>query len=182
MIGYRNASILIMDRGLMANGITEDLGFHKLVKSVQRRFAGQKPLTLAAAICDAGSKINPKALASLVRVQDPSLQSQEVSQIKTAIAQARDEYWLMLSSYLQNYIPSDIDEIIFAGGTSHYLRSDLNKLFRRPEKISCDALEYLVEREFLSSMPKSGLNFRLTDNYGFFSYLCKNEKQVAINV
>ncbi|WP_341532231.1 ParM/StbA family protein (plasmid) [Nostoc sp. UHCC 0302] len=182
MIGYRNASILIMDRGVMTNGLTEDLGFHKLVKAVQRQVAGQKSLTLAAAICDAGSKINPKALAPLVRVQDPSLQSLEVSQIKTAIAQSREEYWLLLSSYLQNHIPSDIDEIIFAGGTSHYLRSDLNKLFRRPIKTFCDALEYLVEREFLSSRPKLGLDFRLTDNYGFFSYLCKTEKQVAVNV
>lgn len=182
MIGYRNASILIMDRGTMTNGISEDLGFHKLVKAVQQRVAGQKALTLASAICDAGSRVNQKALSHLVRVQDLSLQSAELAQIKSAIENSRNEYWLLLSSYLRHHIPSDIDEIIFAGGTSHYLRSDLNRLFPRPEKISCDALEYLVEREFLSSIPKSGLGFRLTDNYGFFSYLCKTYLQVPVNV
>ncbi|MBD2535612.1 ParM/StbA family protein [Nostoc flagelliforme FACHB-838] len=182
MIGYRNASILIMDRGTMTNGISEDLGFHKLVKAVQQRVAGQKALTLASAICDAGSRVNPKALSRLVRVQDPLLQSAELAQIKLAIENSRNEYWLLLSSYLRHHIPSDIDEIIFAGGTSHYLRSDLSRLFPRPEKISCDALEYLVEREFLSSMPKSGLGFRLTDNYGFLSYLCKTSLQVPVNV
>lgn len=182
MIGYRNASILIMDRGVMTNGITEDLGFHKLVKTVQRLVAGQKSLSLTAAICDAGSKINPKALTPLVRVQDPSLQEIEVSQIRSAIVTARNEYWLLLSSYLRNHVPSDIGEIIFAGGTSHYFRTDLNKLFRRPEKICCDALEYLVEREILCSTTKAGLAFRLTDNYGFFSYLCKSSQQVAVHV
>lgn len=182
MIGYRNASILIMDRGVMANGITEDLGFHKLVKAVQKLVAGQKSLTLAAAICDAGSKINPKALTNLVRVQDAALQEIEVTQIKTAIATARDEYWVILSSYLRHHVPLDIDEIIFAGGTSHYFRSELNKLFRRPEKVTCDALEYLVEQEFLNCVSHKGLTFRLTDNYGFFSYLCQSSQQVAVHV
>lgn len=182
MIGYRNASILIMDRGAMTNGTTEDLGFHKLVSAVQRQVAGQKSLILAASICAAGNKINPKALLPLVRVEDPLLQELEVSQIRSAISTAREEYWVLLSNYLLRHIPTDIDEIIFAGGTSQYFKSDLNRLFRRPEKVSCDALEYLVQQEFLFSKTKSDLSFRLTDNYGFFSYLCKNSQQVAVHV
>ncbi|MBW4426938.1 MAG: ParM/StbA family protein [Nostoc desertorum CM1-VF14] len=179
MIGYRNASILIMDKGAMTSGVTEDLGFQKLVSSVQRRVAGQKSLTLAAAISAAGSKINLKALLPLVRVEDALLQELEIQSIKSAISIAREEYWAVLSSYLHRYIPSDIDEIIFAGGTAHYFKSELNRLFPRPEKISCDALEYLVQQEFLSDRPKSDLSFRLTDNYGFFSYLCKTYQQVV---
>ncbi|MBD2302246.1 ParM/StbA family protein [Nostoc sp. FACHB-190] len=179
MIGYRNISVLIMDRGMISQGITEDLGFNKLVGCVQRLVSGQKPLKLAAAISKAGSKISTKALTHLVRVQDPGLRDTELSQIRSAVTTAREEYWISLTSWLRSRIPSDVDEIIFAGGTAHYLSRELNNLFPYVQKVWCNELEAQINRNFLADVSRNGLEFRLTDNYGLFYYLCGSAERMT---
>jgi len=182
MIGFRNISVLIMDRGMISQGITEDLGFNKLVSCVQRLVSGQKPLKLAAAISKAGSRISTKALAHLVRVQDPSLRDTEISQIRSAVGTAREEYWISLASWLRSRIPSDVNEIIFAGGTAHYLTRELNSLFPHAEKVWCDHLESQINHNFFHDVSNHGLEFRLTDNYGLFFYLCGTSMRVTNHV
>lgn len=179
MIGYRNISVLVMNRGIISKGMTEDLGFNKLIEIVQRLVSGQKSMKLAAAICKAGSKISTKALAHLVRVGEPSLRDKELSQIKAAIATAREEYWITLSSWLLSHVPTDIDEMIFAGGTAYYLSRELNGLFPDVEKTWCDELEEQVNRHFLTKISQNGLSFRLTDNYGLFYYICGTSERIV---
>lgn len=172
MLGYRNTSVLVMNRGVMTQGETADLGFCKLVAMVQRLTSGQKPLKLAAAISKAGPKISAKALAHLARVSDSALRDEEIAQIREAIAAARAEYWLMLGDWLRKRIPLEVDEVMLAGGTAYYWQRELNALFPQAEISWCTRLEEQITQTYVSKVSEKGLNFRLTDAYGLFFYLC----------
>lgn len=175
MIGYRDASAYVMNRGIITRGITKELGFSKFIELVQPAAPGQKPARLVAAICKAGSKISAKALAHLSRFSEPSLRDAEISRITAAIKLAREQYWLILSSWLRNCLPVEVDEVIVAGGTAYYYEREFNALFSGTCINWCSELEEQVNRCFLTKVAENSLNFRLTDNYGFFYYLCGTE-------
>jgi hypothetical protein len=84
-----------------------------------------------------------------------------------AIATAREQYWMTLSFWLRNYVPSEVDEIIIAGGTAYYYEREFNALFSGTYVNWCTDLEEQVNQCFPTKVAENGLNFRLTDNYGF---------------
>lgn len=175
MIGYRDASVYVMNRGIITRGLTKELGFNKFVELVQPAAPGQKAARLVAAICKAGPKINAKALAHLSRFSEPYLRDAEISRVRTAIATAREQYWLMLSSWLRNCLHKEVDEVIVAGGTAYYYEREFNALFSGLSVNWCNELEEQVNSCFHAKVAENSLNFRLTDNYGFFYYLCGTE-------
>ncbi len=172
MVGYRDASVYVMNRGSITRGSTKELGFNRFVESVQRQAPNQKVDRLVAAICKAGPKISVKALAHLARFSEPALRDEEIARIREAIASAREQYWLTLSFWLRNHVPAEVDEIIIAGGTAYYYEREFNALFSGTNVNWCTELEEQVNRCFLTKIAEHGLGFRLTDNCGFFYYLC----------
>lgn len=185
MVGYRDASVYVMNRGTITRGSTKELGFNKFVESVQRQAPNQKVARLVAAICKAGPKISVKALAHLARFSEPALRDAEISRIREAIATAREQYWMTLSFWLRNYVPAEVDEIIIAGGTAYYYEREFNALFSGTYVNWCTDLEEQVNQCFPTKVAETGLSFRLTDNYGFFYYLCgtaEPSKRVNDNV
>lgn len=180
MIGYRNASILVMERGEMTLGATSDLGFIRLIEKVQSCTSGLKADQLTAAISRAGPKVKPKAFAHLTRSSNRSLQIEEAEQIAEATRVFRAEHWQMLKSWLQNKITIPIDEPLASGGTSHNYRHELNDFFG-PAKINwCEHLEERIHNDFKDAVLKFDLYYRLADIYGFFFYLQRRlESQFA---
>ncbi|MHC5917545.1 MAG: ParM/StbA family protein, partial [Nostoc sp.] len=65
MLGYRDTSILLIDRGEMSKGKTDSLGFSKMVESVKSQTSGLDLEQLTAAICKAGKNSSHKALGEL---------------------------------------------------------------------------------------------------------------------
>lgn len=179
MVGYRNASALVLCRGEMTGADTNELGFVRLVEQVKARTSGQETDKLTRAICQAGDKIQVSALTTLVRSSDPALRKEELATIRSAITEARAEYWEMLSSWLRNIIPSSIDEVILAGGTANYLKPELQAFFSNTDINWCEHLEARIQAVFASEVAAAGLDFRLTDVYGLFFYLQRRTENQA---
>jgi hypothetical protein len=182
MLGYRDASTLLIERGEMSKGKTEPLGFSKMIESVQGQTSGLNSQKLVSAICKAGKNISPKALESLTLSLDSAYRNHEVSTIRKAISNARQEYWMLLSEWLKLQVPREVDEIIFSGGTANYFRAELNSLFSFAAINWCEGLEKQISNNFSTHIAGKSLDHRLTDVYGLFFFLCgmKQSKQSTI--
>lgn len=176
IVGYRDVSVYVMNRGVITRGVSKDYGFNKFVEVVRGQTAGLKPDILTAAISKAGPKISPRALGHLARDIDSSLRDTELAQIREAIAVAREHYWLTLSSWLVSQIPAGADEAIIGGGTAYYYEREFNTFFSGVKTNWCSELEEQVNRCYLPEISQYGLSYRLTDVYGFFHYLVGSER------
>lgn len=172
MVGFRDVSVLVVECGEMSNGFIAPLGMSVMLDGITSRVAVQDPHKLLSAICKAGKNVTPKALVELVENTDAAFREREVSNIRQAISDAREEYWMMLSQWLRIRVPLAVDEIILAGGTANYFRPELNSLFSSLHTNWCDELEKQLNNTFASQMNAKALHYRLTDVYGMFFYLC----------
>lgn len=179
MLGYRDASILLVERGEMSVGHTEPLGFAKLIDSVKSQTSGLNDQKLVAAICKAGKNVSPKALEQLVVSLDSAYKNHELSTIRAAISNAREEYWMMLCQWLKLQVPRSADEVLLAGGTANFLRTELNNFFSFSQVNWCEHLEKQVNNSFSSQMAAKSLDYRLTDVYGLFFYLCGKKHPIT---
>lgn len=178
MIGFRDVSILPVERGDMNNGYTEPRGMSNMLYAIKGRTAGLDMHKLLTAICKAGKAVNPKALTELVENVSPAYQDAEISSIRQTIQEAREEYWMMLSQWLRQRVPREADEIILAGGTANYFRAELNALFSHSQINWCEELEKQLNHTFAAQINAKSLHYRLTDVYGMFFYLCGTANQV----
>lgn len=172
MLGYRDASLLLTERGAMSRGITAKLGFSLMIQSIKERTSGLERNSLTNAVCKAGKNLNPKAFAFLTDSFDDEYKERELSIIRTAIKDAREEYWMMLSQWLKLEIPRDLDEIILAGGTANFFRAELNTLFKETKINWGEQLEKQLTANYHEIVVAKSLQYRLTDVYGLFFYLC----------
>jgi hypothetical protein len=167
MMGYRNASVLLFERGQVNKRITSNLGFIKLVDLVESRIAGL-PATarLARAIAMAGEKIEARHLLPLAMSSVPEVRSKEAQKIADAVGACRVEYASIFCSWLREVLPQQItlDEVVLCGGTASYMRPELEKHFAHTEiswNGGIELPEHLKDEE---------LGLRLGDAYGMYVY------------
>ncbi|MEM7561293.1 MAG: ParM/StbA family protein, partial [Planctomycetota bacterium] len=168
MLGYRDASLALVDRGV-TSGATVPLGMAWLLQRVRQRTAGQELASLAIAVHRAGTKIRPEKFASLTLSEDPENQSEESAEIAEAVRLARQEYWDAIARWLRESIPNELDEAIVAGGTADYLKSELKAYFGRVPLSWAAEVEEDVQRAF--NLSDHNLCLRLADSYGAFRCL-----------
>ena len=126
MVGYRNASILVSERGVVGKRLTSPLGFIRLVELVERRISTLVGTArLAAAIARAGESIQTAPLMPLAMSSQKESRLSEVEKLVGAIESSRDQYLHSLSSWLRENLPKELDEVILCGGTAYYLRDSL---------------------------------------------------------
>ncbi len=171
MIGFRDVSVLFVDKGEMSKGVTAPLGFSNLVNSVAEKTSLYDYQKLTKAICKAGRNVNPKALLPLLENVGGAYKDHELSKIRKAITEARAEYWLMLKGWLEPQIKGNVDEIIVAGGTANFLRSELSSFLNFTKVLWCEELEKRINSTFPSHIKAASLDYRLGDVYGLFFYL-----------
>ncbi|MDJ0510585.1 MAG: ParM/StbA family protein [Crocosphaera sp.] len=183
MIGYRNASILITDKGELARPFTTDLGFIRMLEMVERGSSGLSARELLVPICQAGEKVRTQSLKPLLKTTVPSLQKESLEQLRRTIINARQQYWNLLSDWLSNSYLPQVDKVVLAGGTSRYYQKSLEKWFS-PQSITWgEELEKQVHSVIGEQGLEQGLAWRMTDVYGYFFYLQsvlkKTDKQAA---
>lgn len=171
MLGYRNASILVVERGQLTTGLTSDLGFSQMISKVKTFTSGQSEERLIPAICSA-KEVGERTLERLARSQRKELREVEKQEIKEAIEDAQKEYLATLSNWIAQQIPPhlELDEILIGGGTARYLKSDLTKLLK-PYGAQLNwvrSLERRVGQTFEDEVSKDYLAPRLVDVYGLF--------------
>ncbi len=128
MIGYRNASVLISDRGVVAaDGKTSDLGMIRLLERVVAKTSGQTPSRLVQAVVAASCDVSPTPFLRLLKSTENANKQHELQQLQKAVKLARSEYAAVLTSWLDQVISASVvDEILFCGGTADYLKKELN--------------------------------------------------------
>ncbi len=178
MFGFRDLSTVLFDLGVIS-GETERLGSTKLIELVQNRTSGhnseERARKLLESIHQAGKEIKVKNFKHLALSRNPEYRAEELEQLVEAIKAARSEYWGMVSRFLLNSIPADVDEIIVGGGTSDYLRPELQSFFAGhfgQASLSWSAeLEEDVRVAFNLSSQKKGLCVRLSDAFGLSRFM-----------
>ncbi|HAZ48858.1 MAG TPA: hypothetical protein DDW76_14700 [Cyanobacteria bacterium UBA11369] len=164
MIGYRNASLLVVQRGDVRPGKMSDLGFIRMVEKAIAKTSGQTAERLTPAIVAAGAEFKAAPLIRLARSTTREGRAEEVQQIIAAIKEARPEYVRSLTSWLDENLPSDCDELVFCGGTADYLKKELNEYYDRLPII------WNADISIPPVLDKQGFGYRLSDVYGMFSY------------
>lgn len=171
MVGYRNASYLLMERGQLKYGETVPLGFVRLLERVREGTSGLQLPEMAGPICAAGSRFKEKALQSLVKSQGVKQQQEDLERVAAAVKEARDQYWLMLGDWLRAQRFPKADEVILAGGTAHYYQKEIESIFPRMYRHWGEILEVPVKKLLGEKRWREGWAYRLTDVYGYFFYL-----------
>lgn len=138
MIGYRNASILVSKKGMLTEAKSRDLGMIKYLESVMKQTSGLKPEQLIKAMAKAESHRSKKGESEL-NAQDflnltelhlsIELRKKQAEQILAALINSKSEYLQRLKLWLGEELPSEIEEVVFCGGTVDYLRKELDRLF-----------------------------------------------------
>jgi hypothetical protein len=166
MLGFRNANVLVSERGVVSPGKTSEHGFVRMIEKVQARTSGQLSTErLAAAIVEAGPDIQARPFIALAPGSTEQGRAEEIEQLITATRAARAEYSAMLLSWLDETLPREIDQVVFCGGTSDYLAPELIEHFRFSNYSFHAGIE-LPER-----FSRHRLGNRLADVYGVFDYL-----------
>jgi hypothetical protein len=172
MLGYRNSSIVVIEKGELTRGATGDFGFARMVQKVQAFTSGQKAETLIPIICQVGTKLNKKALSTLARSHRTELRQKEIEEIAEAIADSRAEYVALLRNWLVQHLPAQIsiDEFIISGGTARYLKRELTELLKGfgASLNWCNSLEERIIKTFGETVSQNSLESRLADVYGLF--------------
>jgi hypothetical protein len=167
MMGYRNASLLLFERGQVSKRITSSLGFIKLVELVEGRIAGlPSTARLARAIAKAGERIEVRHLKALALSSVPEVRAKEAQKIADAVAACRAEYSSVFCSWLREVLPQQItlDEVVLCGGTAEYLRPELENHFAHTE------ISWNGGIELPASLIDEELGSRLCDAYGMYIY------------
>lgn len=167
MVGYRNASVLLSERGQVTKRVTSNQGFIKLVELVEAGIAGfPSTAQLARAIARAGDKLDARHLLPLAMSSVKEVRQEEVQKLGLVISTCRVEYASALCSWLREVLPRQInlEEVVLCGGTAEYMRSELENHFAHTE-ISWNAGINLPEQ-----LQDLELGSRLCDAYGMYVY------------
>lgn len=164
MLGYRNTSLLISNRGAVESGKTSPLGFVRMVEKVVGVTSGQTLERLTPAIAAAGVEPDSRVLQKLVRSKTRENRTSEVQTLIAAIKLARLEYAATLTSWLDNALPDSADEIVFCGGTADYLMKELNDHYLGTQ------LSWNASVAIPAALDTHSLGSRLCDVYTLFLY------------
>jgi hypothetical protein len=167
MVGYRNASVLLSERGQVTQRRTSNFGFIKMVELVENRIAGlPSTAQLARAIARAGDQVEARHFLPLAMSSVPETRNDEVQKLVDAVKACRVEYKLALCSWLREVLPRQItlDEVILCGGTAEYMRSELSSHFAYTE------MSWNADMEIPERLQDEELGSRLCDAYGTYLY------------
>ncbi|GJD22685.1 hypothetical protein RIVM261_076410 [Rivularia sp. IAM M-261] len=164
MLGYRNASVLVSNKGIVEKGRTSDLGMIRMIERIVEVTSGQDTESLTDAVVKAGRGINEKALQQITRSTTNKGRTSELEKLKRAISMARAEYTAILLSWVDNTLPKETSEIVFCGGTADYLIKELNSHYWKVP------LLWNAGVEIPEDVDVSGLGSRLCDIYCAFLY------------
>lgn len=134
MVGYRNASIFVLNRGKMEPGSTSDFGMSWMVNKFVSRVSGLSatdpkimPLLVAAS---ARKQEASSILAELSRKRSPQEIATDSELFAAALEKSRDDYVRALTRWVRSILPLDTNEIILCGGTAEYVQTELDTYFQ----------------------------------------------------
>lgn len=130
MLGYRNSSFFLCDRGNKGKSETTDLGMSWMVQQfVERTSVGlsKDDFRLVEALVLAGSG-NNAYLRSLSRKSKNEEVEADLALFEQVLPVVRDEYCRALKRWINNI--AVFDEVLICGGTAAFVRNELTNYFK----------------------------------------------------
>ncbi|WP_036486856.1 hypothetical protein [Myxosarcina sp. GI1] len=180
MIGHRNCSCLVFERGTLNNAATIDLGFIDLIEEIKKHSIGQKLEDLEEVIPLIGlntEKIN-KLLPALLRSQNKSNQEIEFEKLKITIINSRQKVWTSIKSWLDGQIPSMLHETIVLGGAAQYFCQEIEEFLKWTDihwaKDTANEINNVLFSEIDDSQ---NMPLRFIDVYGLHKHIIKHDRK-----
>jgi hypothetical protein len=129
MLGHKDGSLFWQYGKTNAHGgKTANLGMRFFAERVAAK-AGRYPIDqLACCIAEAGFKVNPGPLRKILHSESPAEIKVELDILRSAIAEARIEFWQQLKSWILRTLPPDIEVIVIGGGTAGFWMQELKAM------------------------------------------------------
>ncbi len=164
MVGHRNASVLVANKGAVGEGKMSDFGCNKLVEVFIRETSGtssQPTDKIIRAIVEAGAKVESLPFMRLARSCSETGKKEDVALMVKATKLARKEYFQILTRWLDKTLPPERDELIFCGGTAHLFEAQLSSRYK-DDNVIWDA------DEIPPTLDTASLGNRLADVYAMY--------------
>lgn len=147
MFGYRNTSLLLIENGKFnhRDSHSTDLGFYNYLDLVVEYSSGLYRHDIQQAIITKASYgvaqncqqviqgfTSQIRLEDLIRSTNIKYQERERASISAAIGRANDEYWQLLSHWLQEMLPplGQLDRVIYCGGSTSFIETLIQQFFK----------------------------------------------------
>jgi hypothetical protein len=129
MAGHRNLSFHVTESNEMISCQTRNLGFIYWVKAVIRQTYDYDSSSLTAAIADYWIHKDVSCLRPILRNTAGHHQAEEIDRLVEAIKIAHADYCTLIFDWLNDSLPSQMNESIVAGGVSEILEPELIEYF-----------------------------------------------------
>lgn len=179
MLGYRDVSVVLFNDGAIS-GVTERLGMARMLALVESRTFDQtatreRAQRLLETTHQVGKDIKPKNFLHLALSRQAESKLDEATTIADAVKYARNEQWKAIAKFIQDTVPTDIQEGNIGGGTYDYYKAELVRLMNQtyPDAYISLAAELEEDVRVTFNLPpeSKGLCARLTDAYGLSNFL-----------
>ncbi len=175
MIGYRNISLMVIDRGTIRLFETTMQGFAQMMVALKERVPVTNEQSLVEAICQARKGRGRRAFYQVAECRDASIRIKEVEKLERAVKEARAEYFDVVSDFLSVKLKpfKQVDEFVVGGGTANYLKKELTSYLSKFPWATItwtEAIEERVRHTFAKQIDQYSLERRLCDVYGLFYY------------
>lgn len=176
MIGHRNCTCLIFEKGNLFHGETIRTGFFDLIKDIQSNSIGQNINDLEYVVPKMNKDLNnsSKMISCLIKANNKKNQKNELEKIKTAIINSREKFWIMLSTWLDSQIPSYLNEIMIFGGASQYFQLEINQYYSWSNIYwAVDTANEIQKSLFSEIDMEDKLPYRFVDVFGLHKHISK---------
>lgn len=178
-IGYRNANLLICDRGTIGEGdrLTSDLGFHTLIQRCREQVGSTvSDVELASIIAKSGHDINSRIVT---RFLEKHGKQRRLEGFIEAIVKSQSMYMSLLINWLKYVGIEQLDDLVLYGGTAEYFKEPLiSHLKDRVGRISWHS-EVTVPpkliQESAAEEDQSELNYRFIDVWCFQQFILERQ-------
>jgi hypothetical protein len=182
MAGHRNLSFYTTKNGVISNFASCDLGFHDWATRVLKQTSGYKIEELTSAIAKYWVDRDISALQPILRRRNEESAQNELDHLITVLASTNEIYCGAIFDWLDEQLPSNLEEVMISGGAADVLRDELVSYFdtKLPPRIDLDDRAAIYYSSSGFNLPKFDVSeeyqSRMGDVYCLSKYLMPQPK------
>ena len=198
MLGHRNTSLLIFEKGSFssAKSATTNFGFYHFIDKFRSKLSGVeredvlRTISMNANVVYDWKRENFELENSNILIDFQRIDGgKDLESIKEACQDSLGEYWGLISSWLEEFMLAEIDEIWSCGGASPFVNSQLKAKFPKIALFKSQtqtgqmwkALGY-TQHDYPKELVQENLVERLTDVWGLFMVFSNYFTRMEVSV
>ncbi|QDZ39822.1 hypothetical protein FRE64_07630 [Euhalothece natronophila Z-M001] len=130
MMGYRNVSLVIGERGTIQKGATTDLGMVKLANEIGESEGITNEGILTKFLVEAKTN-EDRALSRLLAKETGYKKAERKERLKKKIAELREDFASQLITWMKDELDQDVDKIVLTGGSAMYFGKQIENQIKK---------------------------------------------------